>query len=506
MSTGDERGDAQGHAQGQEGGIERLVAERRAKAQALRAAGVDPYPRRFGERDEVARARVLAEPLQPGETSNTAVRVAGRLVGRRGQGKIAFCDIEDRSGRIQLLAQADRLGEEGVADLVDLDLGDIVGAWGSVARTRRGEPSVAIEGFKLLAKSLRPPPEKHHGLRDVETRYRQRYLDLMANEEVRDAFVVRARAVTAVRRFLDDRGFVEVETPVLQPVYGGAAARPFLTYHHELDRDLYLRIATELYLKRCVVGGLERVYELGKDFRNEGVSFKHNPEFTMLETYEAYADYRDVMAMMEEMVAFAAQEARGTTRVPWKGEEIDLAPPWRRIPFRDALRDGAGIDVMEHHDADSLRAAMREAGLDAPAEALWPKLVDGILSQVVEPTLVQPTILFDYPVELSPFAKRHPDDPRMVERFEAFAGGMEIANAFTELNDPDDQRARMDDLAAARAAGDEEAEPTDEDFLVALEHGMPPTGGLGLGIDRLAMLLTDRHSIREVVLFPATRT
>jgi lysyl-tRNA synthetase, class II len=497
--------DSQDDAASTEGGIERLISERRAKADALRAAGVDPFPRRFEDRTEIARVRALAEPVEPGESSDVVVRVAGRLVGRRGQGKIAFCDIEDRSGRIQLLAQADRMGVERLAELVDLDLGDIVGGWGVVSRTKRGEPSVAIRDFQLLAKSLRPPPEKHHGLKDVETRYRQRYLDLMANEEVRGAFVVRARAVSAVRRFLDGRGFVEVETPVLQPVYGGASARPFVTHHNELERDLYLRIATELYLKRCIVGGLERVYEMGKDFRNEGVSFKHNPEFTMLETYEAYADYRDVMAMLEEMVAFAATEARGATKVPWNDGEIELAPPWTRITFRDALRDGSGIDIMEHTDADSLRAAMRAAGLDAPDGALWGKLVDGILSQSVEPKLIQPTILMDYPVELSPFAKRHPDDPRLVERFEAFAGGMEIANAFTELNDPDDQRGRMSDLAAARAAGDDEAEPTDEDFLIALEHGMPPTGGLGLGIDRLAMLLTDSRSIREVVLFPATR-
>ena len=495
------------HAEaGAEGGIERLIAERRAKAEALRAAGVDPFPRRFGDRDEIAAVRLLAEPLEPGETGDRVVRVAGRLAARRGQGKIAFLDLEDRSGRIQLLAQADRVGEDGVQALVDLDLGDILGAWGPVARTRRGEPSVAIDGFELLAKSLRPPPEKHHGLRDVETRYRQRYLDLMANEEVRAAFVTRARAVAAVRRFLDGRGFVEVETPVLQPVYGGAAARPFVTHHNELGRDLYLRIATELYLKRCIVGGLERVYELGKDFRNEGVSFKHTPEFTMLETYEAYADYRDVMAMLEELVASVAREATGGTRVAWKGEEIELAPPWRRVAFRDALREATGIDIMEHRQADDLREAMRAAGLDAPAEAAWPKLVDGVLSQAIEPNLVQPTILVDYPVELSPFAKRHPLDPDLVERFEAFAGGMEIANAFTELNDPDDQRGRMAELAEARAAGDEEAEPTDEDFLIALEHGMPPTGGLGLGIDRLVMLLTDRQSIREVVLFPATRS
>jgi lysyl-tRNA synthetase class 2 len=403
------------------------------------------------------------------------------------------------------MARANDLGADGLAALLDLDLGDLVGVHGPVLRTRRGELSVRVTGFELLAKSLRPPPDKHAGLRDPELRYRRRYLDLMANEEVRRLFVVRARAIAAVRRFLDDRGFVEVETPVLQPLYGGAAARPFVTHHNALDRDFYLRIATELYLKRCIVGGLERVYELGKDFRNEGVSFKHNPEFTMLETYEAYADYRDVAAMLEEMAGTAAIAATGSTTVPWKDGTIDLAPPWRRVTLRDALLEASGVDIQAHPETPALRSAIRAAGFDAPDDATWGKLVDGLLSEALEPGLIQPTIVLDYPIELSPFAKRRTDDPRLVERFEAFAGGMEIANAFTELNDPDDQRERFRMAAGDRAAGDEEAQPTDEDFLIALEHGMPPTGGLGMGMDRLTMLLTDRASIREVVLFPAMR-
>ena len=419
---------------------------------------------------------------------------------------MAFLDLEDASGRMQLWARVDRLGETGMADLLDADLGDIVGAAGPPARTRRGEASVAVEEAVLLAKALRPPPDKHAGVRDPEVRHRQRYLELIADPDAREAVRVRARAIAAIRRFLDDRGFVEVETPALQPVYGGAAARPFVTHHNVLDRDLFLRIATELYLKRLIVGGLERVYELGKDFRNEGVSNRHNPEFTMLETYEAYADYRDVMEMLEQLVAAAAIAATGGTTVPWKGGEIDLAPPWRRADLRDALREASGIDVRERADAASLREAMRAAGLDAPDDLPWGRLVDGLLTQTLEPTQTQPTILQDYPVELSPFAKRRPDDPAVVERFEAFAGGMEIANAFTELNDPDDQRARFAAAAADRAAGDDEAPPVDEDFLAALEYGMPPTGGLGLGIDRLAMLLTDRPSIREVILFPAVRS
>lgn len=450
--------------------------------------------------------RAAAEALEPGQTGTEPTGVAGRLAARRGQGRMAFLDLEDASGRIQLWATADRLGEEGMAALLDLDLGDIVGAAGPPARTRRGEPSLAVDEAVLLAKALRPPPDKHAGVRDPEIRHRQRYLELMSDPGARDAVRARARAIAAIRRELDGRGFVEVETPALQPVYGGAAARPFVTHHNVLDRDLYLRIATELYLKRLIIGGLDRVYELGKDFRNEGVSPKHNPEFTMLETYEAYADYEDVMALLEALVGAAAAAATGGTAVTWRGEELDLAPPWRRLDFRDALAEASGIDVRAAADADSLRAAMRARGLDAPDEAPWAKLVDGLLTQTLEPTLIQPTILRDYPVELSPFAKRHPGDPALVERFEAFAGGMEIANAFTELNDPDEQRRRFAMAVADRAAGDDEAPPPDEDFLAALEYGMPPTGGLGLGIDRLAMLLTDRPSIREVILFPAMRS
>jgi lysyl-tRNA synthetase class 2 len=471
----------------------------------LREQGIDPYPARFTGRIPVADARAHGESLEPGDEAEGQVAVAGRLVARRGQGKTVFADVEDRSGTMQVWATLDRLGEQGLGVLAGAHLGDIVGIRGTVVRTRRGEVSVAADSVHMLAKSLRPPPDRHAGLTDPETRYRQRYLDLMAAEDVREQFMMRARAIAGVRRFLDSRGFIEVETPALQPIYGGAAARPFVTHHNELDRDLFLRIATELYLKRCIVGGLEKVYEIGKDFRNEGVSFKHNPEFTMLETYEAYADYDDVAAMLEEMVSSAAIEATGGTKVPWKDGEIDFTAPWRRVRLVDALEETSGINVMAHPDAESLRTAMRAAGLDAPDNAPWPKLVDGILSQSLEPTLIQPTILMDYPLELSPFAKRREDDPRLVERFEAFCGGMEIANAFSELNDPDDQRERFAMLQADRDAGDDEAQPADEDFLIALEHGMPPTGGLGLGIDRLVMLLTDRHSIREVILFPAMR-
>jgi lysyl-tRNA synthetase class 2 len=422
--------------------------------------------------------------------------VAGRLAARRGQGKAAFLDLVDRSGRLQLHARADILGQESLDRLVSLDLGDLLGAEGTVFRTRRGELSLAIDSWTLLAKSLRAPPEKHHGLSDIETRYRQRELDLMANEEARSLFMTRARVVTETRRFLDDEGFIEVETPILQPIYGGGMGRPFVTHHNELDRTLYMRIATELYLKRLIVGGLERVYEIGKDFRNEGVSFKHNPEFTVLEWYEAYADYEVVAARCEALVATVARAV---------GAE-GFEPPWKRETLGDAIAARTGIDVYAHRSTSALREAMVAAGLDpASHEVTWARLVDHLLAKYVEPSLVEPTFLFDYPVELSPLAKVHRSQPGLVERFEAFAAGMEFANGYSELNDPDDQRARFEAQRADAAAGDEEAMPYDEAYVRALEHGMPPTGGIGIGIDRLVMLLTGSETIREVVLFPAMR-
>jgi len=396
------------------------------------------------------------------------------------------------------------LGGEPYRVLVDLDLGDIVGVEGTALATRRGgELSLAIDRWRLLAKSLRPPPDKFHGLEDVETRYRKRELDLIANEESRRLFALRARTVSEVRRWLDERGFVEVETPVLQPLYGGALARPFTTHHNALDRDFYLRIATELYLKRLVVGGIDRVYELGKDFRNEGISHKHNPEFTMLEWYEACADYTVTAHKVETMVAEVAERVLGTTKVQRGEVTIDFAPPWNRVTIRDAIRERSGIDIAEHPTREALAEAM---GTEPDPEEGWGKLVDGLLSKHVEPDLIQPTFILDYPVELSPFAKSHRSEEGLVERFEAFAGGMEIANGFTELNDPDEQRRRFEQQAEELERGDEEAQPYDEDFVAALEQGMPPTGGVGIGIDRLVMLLTGAKSVREVVLYPAMRT
>jgi lysyl-tRNA synthetase class 2 len=490
----------------QEGGETALIEERRRKLGELRAAGVEPFPPAYPDRGEAAAVLERHAGLAEGEEARETYRLAGRLTGRRGHGKAAFLDLTDRSGRIQLHARKDVLGDE-YERLVSLDLGDVIGVEGVPFRTRRGELSLRVDAWTLLAKSLRPPPDKYHGLADIEQRYRHRELDLLANEETRELFVARSRMVTAIRRFLDERGFLEVETPVLQPLYGGALARPFTTYHNALDRTLYLRIATELYLKRLIVGGLEKVYELGKDFRNEGISHKHNPEFTMLETYEAYADYLDVAAMTEELVAHAARETVGTLTVERDGETIDLTPPWRRMTLKEAIQGETGIDIDVSKDRETLLAAMRQAGIDSNPEpgTGWGKLVDELLSKRVEPKLVQPTFLLDYPVELSPFAKPHRSEAGVVERFEGFIGGIEVANSFSELNDPDEQRSRFEQQQRLGAAGDEEAQPFDEDFLRALEQGMPPTGGLGLGIDRLLMVLTGRHSIREVVLFPALR-
>jgi lysyl-tRNA synthetase class 2 len=473
-----------------------LLAARRAKLDGLRADGIDPFPHEFTGVEPVADVLAAHADLADGEETDARHRVAGRLAARRGQGKMAFLDLVDRSGRLQLQARVDVLGEEAHERLLGLDLGDIVGVDGTAMRTRRGELTLKVQDFTVLAKSLRPPPSKHHGLQDVETRYRRRELDLMSNEETRELFVARARIITAIRRRLDDEGFIEVETPILQPLYGGALARPFTTHHNALDRDLYLRIATELYLKRTIVGGLERVYEIGKNFRNEGLSPKHNPEFTVLEFYEAYADYNDVADRTEALVSAVAQQvgSRG---------EIDFSTPWRRMTLRDAILEHSGVDFRAHPDRDSLVAAI---GDRLPAEGrTWPQLVDDLLSTYVEPTLQQPTFLLDYPVELSPLAKRHRSEEGLVERWEAFCGGVEIANAFTELNDPDEQRARFEAQARFAAEGDDEVAPYDQAFVEALEQGMPPTAGVGVGIDRLVMALTDRPSIREVVLFPALR-
>jgi lysyl-tRNA synthetase, class II len=484
----------------EEHGLAELIAVRRAKAQQVLPPGETVFPYSFPGTEPIADIRGQFEHLAEGEETDSSHRVAGRLAARRGQGKAAFLDLVDRSGQIQLHARVDILGEADFQRLLALDLGDLLGVDGTVMRSKRGELSLRLDGFQVLAKSLRPPPNKHYGLSDVETRYRQRELDLIASEDARRLFVDRARIVSAVRGYLDGQGFIEVETPVLQPLYGGALARPFTTHHNALDRTLYLRIATELYLKRCIVGGLERVYELGKDFRNEGISSKHNPEFTMVEWYEAYADYMDEATRTEQMVRTVAEA------VGYAGE-IDFFAPWRRLGFVEGVQQATGIDLLAHPETETLAAAIseRDLGLDTEG-ASWPQLADDLLSKFVEPSLEQPTFIVDYPIALSPFARAHRTKPGLAERWEAFAGGMEIANAFSELNDADVQRERFEAQRRLADQGDEETQPYDELFLEALEYGMPPTGGVGLGIDRLVMLLTGRRSIREVVLFPAMRS
>jgi lysyl-tRNA synthetase class 2 len=474
------------------------ASDRRAKLEALRAAGVEPFPHRFAGVREIADFLKTHGGLAVGEEADAPWRVAGRIQGSRNLGGAVFADLVDRSGKVQLYANARMLAPDALDLLRGLDPGDVVGVEGRPMRTRRGELSIELDDVVLLAKALEPPPDPRAGLRDPELRRRFRERDLLSSAQTRAVFIARSRAVSAVRRHLDDLGFLEVETPTLQPLYGGAHARPFVTHHNALGRDLYLRIATELYLKRCIVGGLERVYEIGKNFRNEGLSAKHNPEFTMIEWYEAYADYHDVAKRCEHLVHAVA------TAVGYEGP-LDFTPPWRRETLREAIRSRTGVDILEHPTQDALAEELTRRGVVTAPEPTWSGLVDQLVTKHVEPTLEQPTFLLDYPVELSPLAKRHRDDPRLVERFEAYCNGMEIANAFTELNDPDEQRRRFEAEGVNAAAGDEEAQPLDEDFLSALRHGMPPTGGIGIGIDRLVMLLTGSTTIRDVVLFPTMR-
>jgi lysyl-tRNA synthetase class 2 len=488
--------------EGQRHGLPELIAERRAKLERLREQDQSAFPHSFAGAEPIAEVLPRYEGLAPGEETDERHRVAGRIAARRGAGKAAFLDLVDRTGKIQLHARVDILGPERFELLLALDLGDLIGVDGSAIRSRHGEVSLRVESFEILAKALRPPPDKHHGLTDVETRYRHRELDLISSVDSRRLFIDRARIISAIRAELDGDGFIEVETPVLQPLYGGAMARPFITHHNALDRDLYLRIATELYLKRLIVGGLERVYELGKDFRNEGISHKHNPEFTMVEWYEAYTDYEGAMARTEAIVR-AAAAASG-----YAGK-LDFSAPWKRVGFVDVIKEKSGVDLAENTTAEALAAQIGRVGLELKTEGFaWFQMADDLLSKCVEPNLEQPTFVVDYPKELSPLARERPDDPKIVERFEVFATGMEIANGFSELIDPDEQRTRFraQDRIDTLTAGDAETMPYDEAFVQALEHGMPPTGGVGIGIDRLVMLLTGRDSIREVVLFPAMRS
>jgi lysyl-tRNA synthetase class 2 len=468
------------------------------KMEALRERGLDPFGGRF---ERTARARELVEAFE--RLEGQVFRLAGRLRALRLHGRAAFADLYDESGRIQLHLRADVLGDDW--SLVDLlDLGDIVGVEGRLFRTRRGEVSIEASRLTILAKALRPLPDKWHGLTDVDLRYRQRYLDLIVNPEVARTFRLRSRMLSTIRAFLDERGFLEVETPILLDQATGAAARPFVTHHNALDRDLFLRIAMELHLKRVIVGGFEKVYEIGRVFRNEGIDRTHNPEFTMLELYEAYADYTDMMRLTEELVAHVFETLRGTTKVEVGGRPLDFTPPWPRRSFDELLRQHTGVGLDDVPDEAAWRALAERAGLPHGPDVTLAKVIDGFFD-LFAPDLEQPTFVLDYPVEISPLAKRKPGQPRVALRFEAFVEGRELANAFTELNDPLDQRQRFLEQVAERGRGDLEAHPLDEDFLTALEHGMPPTGGLGIGIDRLAMLVADVPSIRDVILFPVQR-
>jgi len=487
-------------ANASETGQTQLLQIRRDKLAALRQRGIEPFGGRY-DRTHHARDVIAHYPTNDGDT----VRVAGRLMAQRVHGKAAFIDVRDLSGRVQVYGRVDALGEQGYADFLDLDIGDLVGVEGTVFKSRRGEISIAAAQVTLLAKSLRPLPEKWHGLRDVDLRYRQRYVDLIVNAEVRETFLKRSAIIRAIRSYLDQRGFIEVETPILQTLAGGGHARPFATHHNALDMQLYLRIALELFHKRLLVGGFERVYEVGRCFRNEGISTKHNPEFSMLELYQAYADYHDMMELVEGMFSEVAQAVLGAMVFDYQGQVIDLTPPWPRIPMMTAMRQYAGVDWEHMPDDETARADARRLGLEIDPKATAGVIFDGVWSELVEPHLTGPVFITDYPVEISPLAKRRADDPRLTYRFEGFICGFEVCNAFSELNDPLDQRERFVQQAEEKAKGNEEAHVYDEDFVVSLEYGMPPAGGLGAGVDRLVMLLTNSASLRDVILFPVMR-
>ncbi|MCX7572016.1 lysine--tRNA ligase [Tumebacillus sp. DT12] len=481
---------------------------RREKLEGLYEKGLDPWGARFESTHNSQEILAFGEDKTKEELAELAqpVKIAGRLMLKRGQGKASFAHIQDRNGRVQIYVKQDTVGNE-TYELWDklTDIGDLVGVEGTIFKTNKGEVSVNVNVLQFLTKALRPLPDKHHGLKDVEQRYRQRYLDLIVNEDVRDRFITRSKIIQAMRRFLDSEGYIEVETPNLHTIAGGAAARPFITHHNALDMQMYLRIALELHLKRLIVGGLEKVYEIGRVFRNEGVSTRHNPEFTMMESYQAYADYRDVMTLTENCVAYIAQEVLGTTKITYQGTEVDLTPQWRRVHMADAVKDATGVDFRAI--TDDAQAHEIAKNHNVHTEKAWKvgHILNAFFEEFVEATLIQPTFVYGHPVEISPLAKKNPEDPRYTDRFELFIVAREHANAFTELNDPIDQKQRFLDQLQEKEQGNDEAHEMDEDYVAALEYGMPPTGGLGIGIDRLVMLLTDQPSIRDVLLFPHMR-
>ncbi|MBM7856047.1 lysyl-tRNA synthetase class 2 [Desulfohalotomaculum tongense] len=480
--------------------LNELMRVRREKLNELRQKGIEPYGEKF-ERSNYAQEIVDNFEKYDGQQ----VKLAGRIMAKRGHGKACFANLQDVSGTIQIYGRLNDLGEEAYSMFEKLDIGDIIGLEGTVFKTRRGEVTVSLTGFVILSKSLRPLPEKWHGLKDVDLRYRQRYVDLTVNPEVRSTFVIRSRIVREIRNYLDKLGFLEVETPMMHPIAGGAAARPFITHHNALDMDLFLRIAPELYLKRLLVGGFDKVYEINRNFRNEGISTKHNPEFTMLELYQAYGDVEDMMEITENLISSVAQKVLGTTKIRYQEQEIDLTPPWKRLPMLEAVKQYSGLDFNSITSAEEARNKAKELGLEIEGHESWGDVLNIVFEEFVEPKLIQPTFVLDYPVEISPLAKRKKDNPGLTHRFELFIYGREMANAFSELNDPIDQKQRFEKQLEKRNAGDDEAHMMDEDYIQALEYGMPPAGGLGIGIDRLVMLLTDSPSIRDVILFPLMR-
>ncbi|NYE57901.1 lysine--tRNA ligase [Carboxydothermus ferrireducens] len=480
--------------------LNELVKVRLEKLSELRKMGIEPYGGKF---ERTHTAKEILDNFE--QLVDKTVKIAGRIMAKRGHGKASFAHIQDMSGKIQIYARQNELGEEAYKLFEKLDIGDIIGVTGHVFKTQKGEITVWLSSFEILAKSLRPLPEKWHGLTDVELRYRQRYVDLIVNPEVRETFILRSRIVKTIREFLDQKGFLEVETPMMHPIAGGAAARPFITHHNALDMKLYLRIAPELYLKRLLVGGFEKVYEINRNFRNEGISTKHNPEFTMLELYQAYADYHDMMDITEELITHVAEKVLGTLEITYQGTPIKLQRPWKRIPMLKAIEEVTGVDFASVKDPVQAYAKAKELGVPVEEDMGWGEIITAVFEEKVEPTLINPTFVIDYPVEVSPLAKRQKENPDLTYRFELFIYGREMANAFSELNDPIDQKERFLKQLEARAKGNEEAHMMDEDYITALEYGMPPAGGLGIGIDRLVMLLTDQASIRDVILFPLMR-
>ncbi|MBN2168418.1 MAG: lysine--tRNA ligase [Actinobacteria bacterium] len=485
-----------------------IIKARREKLDRLLASGAEPYKSKFGGPGSLSLAEDLGvryKDLENGGSSDEAATVAGRIMAIREHGKATFADLKDSSGKIQLLLRQNVIGDEAYSGFHEVDIGDIVGATGTVLRSKRGELSISVESYELLSKSIRPLPEKWHGFKDTEQRFRQRYLDLLMNEEARRVLDTRSRLIGEVRRFLDERGFVEVETPILQPLPGGAAAKPFKTFHNSLGMDLYMRIAPELYLKRLLVGGYDKVYELNRNFRNEGISTKHNPEFTMLEAYQAYVDYHFLMDFLEEMISTVVKASAGSVVVEFEGNEIDFTPPWERFSMVEAINRFSDVEIDYSIDEDALRKIADEQELEIPPGAGKGWIIAGLFEKLVEAKLVQPTIIHSFPEEVSPLARKDPDLPGFTERFEVLVCGHEIANAFSELTDPTDQRRRFEIQAGKKAAGDDEAHPLDEEFLTALEYGMPPAGGLGVGVDRLVMLVTGKRNIKEVIIFPHMR-